>query len=154
MTSEVEARLQQRGLSLPTPAQSLANYVPVTRDGNLILVAGQLPMRDGKLAFEGALGAGIDIETAKKAAELCLLNILGQVKAAVGSLDKVRCLRLGGFVRATADFKDHANVVNGASDLLVYALGENGRHARAAVGCSSLPLGAPVEIEATFVAIG
>lgn len=153
MTSEVEERLQKRGLNVPAPAKSLANYVPATRAGSLVFIAGQLPMKDGKVAFEGALGKDMDVETAKKAAELCLLNVLGQLKAKVGSLDNVRCMRLGGFVQSTADFREHSTVVNGASDLLVYALGENGLHARAAVGCSSLPLGAPVEIEAIFETI-
>jgi enamine deaminase RidA (YjgF/YER057c/UK114 family) len=154
MTSEAEMRLQKRGLGVPTPAKSLANYVPAMKAGSLVFIAGQLPMKDGKIAFEGTLGKNVDIETGKKAAELCALNILGQLKAKVGTLDNVRCVRLGGFVQSTPDFKEHSSVINGASDLLVYALGENGVHARAAVGCISLPLGAPVEVEAVFETIG
>lgn len=89
MTSEVEDRLQKRGLNVPAPAKSLANYVPATKAGSLVFIAGQLPMKDGKVAFEGTLGKDMDVETAKKAAELCLLNVLGQLKAKVGSLDNV-----------------------------------------------------------------
>ncbi len=148
--TNVERKLQERGLSVPVAAKSLADYVPVNRAGNLIFVSGQLPVRDGKLAYEGLVGKDIDIETAKQAAVLCALNILGQLKAAVPSLDRVRCIRLGGFVQSPAGFKDQAAVINGASELIVFALGEKGRHARAAVGCSALPLGAAVEVEAIF----
>jgi enamine deaminase RidA (YjgF/YER057c/UK114 family) len=148
--SEVERNLQERGLSVPAAAKSLADYVPVSRSGNLVFVSGQLPVQDGKLAFEGIVGKDLDAETAKKAAVLCALNIIGQLKASVPSLDRMRCIRLGGFVQSAAGFKDHAAVVNGASELIVHAFGEKGRHARAAVGCSSLPLGAPVEVEAIF----
>jgi enamine deaminase RidA (YjgF/YER057c/UK114 family) len=150
MMSEVERKLQERGLNVPAAAKSLADYVPVSRSGNLVFVSGQLPMQDGKLAFEGIVGKDLDTETAKKAAVLCALNIIGQLKAAVPSLDRVRCIRLGGFVQSAAGFKDHAAVVNGASELIVHVFGEKGRHARAAVGCSSLPLGVPVEVEAIF----
>lgn len=148
--TDVERKLQERGLSVPVAAKSLADYVPVNRAGNLIFVSGQLPVRDGKLAYEGLVGKDIDIETAKQAAVLCALNILGQLKAAVPSLDRVRCIRLGGFVQSPAGFKDQAAVINGASELIVFAFGEKGRHARAAVGCSALPLGAAVEVEAIF----
>ena len=148
--SDVERKLAERGLSVPAAAKSLADYVPVNRAGNLVFVSGQLPVQDGKLAFVGIVGEDLDADTAKKAAVLCALNIIGQLKAAVPSLDGVRCIRLGGFVQSAAGFKDHAAVVNGASELIVHAFGEKGRHARAAVGCSSLPLGAPVEVEAIF----
>jgi enamine deaminase RidA (YjgF/YER057c/UK114 family) len=148
--SDVERKLQERGLNVPAAAKSLADYVPVNRAGNLVFVSGQLPVQDGKLAFEGIVGKDLDAETAKKAAVLCALNIIGQLKAAVPSLDSVRCIRLGGFVQSAAGFKDHAAVVNGASELIVHAFGEKGRHARAAVGCSALPLGAAVEVEAIF----
>lgn len=107
-------------------------------------------MRDGKLAFEGVVEWNLGVEDAKRAAELCLLNILGQLKAHLGSLEGVRCVRLGGFVQSRNSFREHANVLNGASDLLIYALGDRGKHVRAAVGCSSLPLNAAVEVEAIF----
>ncbi|CAM5514586.1 Putative endoribonuclease L-PSP OS=Afipia felis OX=1035 GN=NCTC12722_00086 PE=4 SV=1 [Afipia felis] len=148
--TDVERKLGERGLSVPAAAKSLADYVPVNRVGDLVFVSGQLPVQDGKLAYEGVVGQDLDVETGKKAAVLCALNIIGQLKAAVSSLDRVRCIRLGGFVQSAAGFKDHAAVVNGASEMIVHAFGEKGRHARAAVGCSSLPLGAAVEIEAVF----
>lgn len=150
MIGNVERRIQEAGQSIPVPAASLANYVAVTQMGNFLLVSGQLPTKDGKPVFVGAVGKDVSVEDGQKAAELCLLNILGQLKARVGDLDKLRCLRLGGFVHSPSDFKDHAKVMNGASDFLVKVMGENGRHARAAVGCSSLPLGVAVEVEATF----
>lgn len=151
MTDTVEARLKERGLEIPAPAASLANYVPAMQIGNILYVSGQLPVKNGKVMFEGAVGSDLGVEKARKAAELCLLNVLGQVKASIGSFDKVvRCIRLGGFVSCGSGFREHANVLNGASDLLVYAFGDRGRHVRAAVGCSSLPLGAAVEVEAIF----
>lgn len=150
MTGIVEQRVKDAGKSIPVPAASLANYVPVTQMGNLLLVSGQLPTKEGKPEYVGPVGNEISVEDGQKAAELCLLNILGQLKAKVGDLDNLRCLRLGGFVHSASDFKDHAKVMNGASDFLVKVMGDNGRHARAAVGCSSLPLGVAVEVEATF----
>lgn len=146
----VEARLRDRGFEIPAPAPSLASYVPVLQVGNLIYVSGQLPMRDGKLAFQGVVEWNLGIEDAKKAAELCLLNIFGQLKAYLGSLEGLRCVRLGGFVQSRSSFREHASVLNGASDLLIFALGDRGKHVRAAVGCSSLPLNAAVEVEAIF----
>jgi enamine deaminase RidA (YjgF/YER057c/UK114 family) len=145
-----EARLRDRGFEIPAPAPSLASYVPALQVGNLVYISGQLPMRDGKLAFAGVVEWNLGVEDAKKAAELCLLNILGQLKAHLGSLEGVRCVRLGGFVQSRSSFREHANVLNGASDLLIYALGDRGKHVRAAVGCSSLPLNAAVEVEAIF----
>lgn len=147
---KVEAKLRDRGFEIPAPAASLASYVPTLQVGNLVYISGQLPVKDGKLAVQGVVGSDLSIEDAKKGAELCLLNILGQLKAHLGSLEDVRCVRLGGFVQSEAGFKEHASVVNGASDLLIHALGDRGKHVRAAVGCSSLPLGAAVEVEAIF----
>jgi enamine deaminase RidA (YjgF/YER057c/UK114 family) len=153
MTSNVEHRVKEAGYSIPEAAVSLANYIAVTQLGNMLIVSGQLPMKDGKPHLQGALGRDVDIEGGKRAAALCVLNILAQLKLKVSDLDKLRCLRLGGFVNSTAEFRDHAMVMNGASDFIVKVMGENGRHARAAVGCSSLPLGVPVEVEATFALI-
>jgi enamine deaminase RidA (YjgF/YER057c/UK114 family) len=151
MTDTVEAKLKERDLEIPAPAASLANYIPALQVGNLLYISGQLPVKNGKVMFEGSVGSDLSVEEAKKAAELCLLNVLGQVKLSVGSFDNVvRCVRLGGFVQSGSSFKEHASVVNGASDLLVHVLGDRGRHVRAAVGCSSLPLGAAVEVEAIF----
>lgn len=146
----VDARLRERGFEIPASAASLASYVPTLQVGNLVYISGQLPVKDGRLAVAGVVGSDLGVDDAKKGAELCLLNILGQLKAHLGSLDGVRCVRLGGFVQSGNGFKEHTSVVNGASDLLIHALGDRGKHVRAAVGCSSLPLGAAVEVEAIF----
>lgn len=150
--SAIEQRLAGLGLSLPQAAAPAANYVPWQRSGGQIIVAGQLPMREGKVAVSGRLGDGVTLEQGVEAARLCALNILAQVKAACGGSlpEGLRCLRLGGFVACTADFLDHPKVVNGASDLMVAAMGDAGRHARFAVGIASLPLGAAVEVDGLF----
>lgn len=152
MSGSIEERIAALGLSLPPAAAPAANYVPWQRTGNQIIVAGQLPIRDGKVAVAGRLGDGVGLERGQEAARLCGLNILAQVKAACGGAfpEGLRCLRLGGFVACTPDFTDHPKVVNGASDLMVAAMGEAGRHARFAVGVASLPLGAAVELDALF----
>lgn len=150
--SKIEQRLAQIGIALPSPSKPVASYVPYTTSGHQVIVAGQIPMLDGKPQFVGKLGADISVEDGRKAAELCALNLLAQVKAACGGdLDRVRaCLRLGVFVNATADFTQHPEVANGASDFMVSALGDAGKHARAAVGASSLPRGVAVEVEGLF----
>jgi enamine deaminase RidA (YjgF/YER057c/UK114 family) len=151
MTSRVEARLAELGLTLPAAAAPVANYVPWVLSGRLLFVSGQLPMRDGRVAVTGKLGAGLDIAQGQEAARLCALMILAQARSATGDLDRiVRCVELGGFVACTPDFTDHPRVVNGASDLMVEVLGDAGRHSRFAVGVPSLPLDAAVEIRATF----
>jgi len=149
----VTSRLEQLGIRLPEAAAPVANYVPFRRSGNLLLVSGQLPLKDGKPAFTGTLGTdSITIEAAGQAARLAALNVLAQASAALGGdLDRIAaCLRLGVFVAATAEFTRHPQVANGASNLMVEVLGDAGRHARAAVGTSGLPLGVPVEVEAMF----
>lgn len=150
--SRIEKELQRLGLALPAPAAPRANYVPFVQSGALVFVAGQLPNADGQVAVVGRLGADVSLEEGQRAARLCALNILAHVKTACGGdLDRVRrCVRLGGFVASTPEFLDHPLVINGASDLLVEAMGDAGRHARAAVGVAALPRGAAVEIEAVF----
>jgi enamine deaminase RidA (YjgF/YER057c/UK114 family) len=150
--TEIEARLAELGLGLPAAAAPAANYVPWTISGTTLYVAGQLPFEDGKLAVVGTVGVEVSLERAQHAAMLCGLNILAQAKAALdGDLGRlVRCLKLGGFVNAGPGFADHPKVINGASDLMVAVLGEAGRHARFAVGASSLPLNVAVEIDAVF----
>lgn len=154
MGGTIEGRLAALGLSLPQAAAPAANYVPWQRSGSQVIVAGQLPIRDGEVAVTGRLGDGLGLEQGQEAARLCALNILAQVKAACGGAfpAALRCLRLGGFVACTPDFTDHPKVINGASDLMVAAMGDAGRHARFAVGVASLPLGAAVEIDALFEA--
>ncbi len=152
MTSRVEQRLAQQGLELPDAPAPAANYAPYTISGRLLFVAGQLPVRRGQVAVTGQLGADVDLAQGQEAAKLCALNLLAQARAACGGdLDRLgRCLKLGGFVACTPGFGDHPEVVNGASDLMVHAMGEAGRHARFAVGCASLPRHAAVEVEAIF----
>jgi enamine deaminase RidA (YjgF/YER057c/UK114 family) len=150
MPDTVEARLQSLGLELPKPAPPAANYVPYTISGRLIFVAGQVPVRDGKLVYQGKVGAAFDIDQAREAARLCAINVLAQVNAAAGGLERVRCLRVGGFVNCTPDFHQQPQVLNGASDLFVAVLGERGRHARTAVGTNALPFDVPVEVDAVF----
>ena len=151
--NEIEQRLADLGLTLPTPAAPVANYVPYTRAGTLLFISGQLPFgADGKIAaaHSGRVGAEVTPEAAQQAARLCAVNILAQAKAALGSLDSVRCLKLIGFVAAAPDFIAIPAVVNGASDLMVAVLGDRGKHARSAVGVAQLPLGCAVEVEATL----
>jgi len=151
MAGKVEARLAELGITLPAPAAAVANYVPWVISGNLLFIAGQVTLADGKPQFVGQVGRDFTVEDGAKAARLCAINILAQVKAALGDLDLVaRCVKLTGFVNAGADFKDHPKVVNGASDLMLEVFGDKGRHARAAVGSSSLPLGVAVEVDAIF----
>jgi enamine deaminase RidA (YjgF/YER057c/UK114 family) len=145
-----ENRLSELGIALPHPAAPVANYVPASRTGNLLMVSGQLGFDlEGKLTAIGKVGAEVSVEEAKAAARLCAINILAQAKASLGSLDKVaRIVRLGGFIAATPEFTQHPAVMNGASDLMVEVFGDAGRHARTTVGVTSLPLDSPVEIEA------
>jgi enamine deaminase RidA (YjgF/YER057c/UK114 family) len=150
--SKIEQRLFGLGLELPAPPAPVASYVPFTLSGPLVVISGQIPLVGGKPQFIGKLGAEISLEDGKAAARLCALNLLAQLKSACGGdLDRVkRCLRLGVFVNATPDFTRHPEVANGASDFIVQLLGDDGRHARAAVGAGSLPRGVAVEVEGLF----
>ncbi len=151
MDNLIEDRLAALGISLEMPPGAVAEYVPVTMDGPLLFVSGQIPLRDGSVVYQGRLGDTVSLEAGIEAARLCAINVLCQVNAFLGDLNRVeRCLRLGGFVSAAPEFHDHALVMNGASRLMVEVFGETGRHVRAAVGCSSLPLNSAVEVEALF----
>ena len=152
MSGKIEARLNELGIELPQPAAPVANYVPFTVSGNIVFISGQLCQWNGELRFVGKLGGGIDIADGRAAARLCALNILAHLRVACGGdLDRVqRVLRVGGFVNCAPEFTDMPQVVNGASDLMVAVFGDGGRHARAAVGTSSLPGGVAVEVEAIF----
>lgn len=150
--TDVIANLKKLGLNLPDSAPPLFNYVPYVTAGNMVFVAGQVPI-GGDQEFKGKVGQDIDLETAQAAARQCALNILRQVSDAVeGDWSRVkRCVKLGGFVNCGADYTDMSLVINGASDLMVEALGEDiGKHARFAVGAPSLPAGFAVEIDAIF----
>ncbi|MGD0530933.1 MAG: RidA family protein [Methyloceanibacter sp.] len=151
MVGEIEARLKALDLVLPEVPAPVADYVSFLHLNGQLYVAGQLPLKDGRVAVAGTLGAGLDVPQGQDAARLCGLNILAQAKAALGDLDRiVQCLRLNGYVNAAPQFVDHPKVINGASELIVKVLGQTGRHTRIAVGCSGLPLGAAVEIDAIF----
>lgn len=151
MSETIEKRLSDLGVTLPVAAAPAANYVPYCRTGNLLFTAGQLPLKDGKLQASGLLGRDVDTAAGKDAAKYCAINILAQAKAALGELEQIRRLvKITVFVASAADFVEQHLVANGASDFLVAALGERGKHARSAVGTASLPLNAAVEIEAIF----
>ena len=149
MSETPSMRLAALGLHLPKAAAPVATYVPVARTGSLLVVSGQLPLSGGTLKATGKLGEDVSLELGRECAELCLLNVLAQVQAELGDLSKVkRIVRLGGFIACTPDFTQHATVMNGASDLAVAVFGDAGRHARSTIGVPSLPLDAPVEVEA------
>jgi len=169
MAGRIEAKLAALGIELPPPPAPIASYVgfnvvetaaDLGRRGALVVVSGQIPLVEGKLAFIGKLGTPIDskhgraisIEQGQQAARLCFVNLMAQLKAACGGdLDKVkRVVRLGGFIACGPDFTQHALVMNGASDLAVEVFGEAGKHARTTIGVPSLPADAPVEVEGMF----
>ncbi|MEP9388109.1 RidA family protein [Mesorhizobium sp. KR9-304] len=149
MGETIEKRLADLGVALPTAAAPAANYVPFVRSGNLLFTAGQLPLKDGKLQVAGLLGRDVDTAAGREGAKLCAINILAQAKAALGDLERiVRVVKITAFVASAPDFTEQHLVANGASDFLVAALGERGKHARSAVGMASLPLNAAVEVDA------
>jgi enamine deaminase RidA (YjgF/YER057c/UK114 family) len=152
VTSAIEQRLAARGIELPAAPAPAANYIPYITSGKLLFVAGQLPFVAGKVAVAGRLGEDVTLEQGQEAARICALNLLAQVRAACGGhLGRLaRCIKLGGFVSCTPEFTEHPAVINGASDLMVEAMGEAGQHARFAVGCASLPRNAAVEVEGIF----
>ena len=144
----IEAKLADLGLTLPAAAAPVAAYVPVVIAGDLAFVSGQVSFVDGQL-LKGRLGDDVTLEQGVLAAQGCALMILAQLKAALGSLDRVeRVVKLGAFVNCTADFTDQPKVANGASELMVAVFGEAGKHSRAAGGAPSLPLGVAVEVDA------
>ncbi|MGH6837207.1 MAG: RidA family protein [Methylocella sp.] len=153
-----EDRLAALGISLPTPAAPIANYLPFVVCGSLLAVSGQLPIGPGGTldpAHKGKLGADVSSKAGQAAARLCATNILAQAKAALGNLDRIsRCVRLGGFINAAPGFANLAGVMNGASDFMVEVLEDKGRHARSTVGVAGLPLDSAVEIEALFEIAG
>lgn len=146
--SKVEERLAASGIVIPDVPVPLAAYVPGVVSGNLVHTSGQLPMVKGALAFKGKLGQDASVEDGYAAAKQCAVNCLGVVKALIGDLERVkRVVKVVGFVNSTPDFEAQPKVINGASELLQLAFGENGAHARSAVGVAALPLGAMCEVE-------
>jgi enamine deaminase RidA (YjgF/YER057c/UK114 family) len=152
MAGTVEKKLQELGITLKDAPAPVANYVPFVRTGNQLIVSGQLCFDgNGQLAAKGQLGGGLSIEDGQKAARACAVNLLAQVKAALGDLDQVsRVVRLGGFINSAPGFTEGPKVMNGASDLMVAAFGDKGKHARSTVGVAALPADAAVEVEGLF----
>lgn len=149
MTDTIQKRLAALGITLPAAAAPAANYVPFAQTGKILFVSGQLPFSGGKLAATGLLGRDLDTAAGQEMARHCAVNVLAQLQAATGDLERVaRLVKISVFVASTPDFTEQHLVGNGASDLLAEVLGERGRHARAAVGVAVLPLNAPVEVEA------
>ncbi|MGQ4832365.1 MAG: RidA family protein [Candidatus Asgardarchaeia archaeon] len=145
-----EDKLKELGISLPQPSKPIASYVPYLLVNNIYLyISGQLPIKDGTLIFKGKLGADLTTDEGYQAAKICAINIIAQIKTALGSLDKVeQIVKLEGYVASTPEYTEHSKVINGASDLIFQVFGEAGKHTRIAVGVCSLPLNAPCEISA------
>ena len=152
MATKIITRLEKLKIELPEAAAPVANYVPYVITDNLVFISGQIPFLNGKIQYIGKLGKNIAIVEAQKAARLCGINLLSQLKNACGGdLDRVtQVIKINGFVNGTSDFTDQALVINGTSDLMFEVFQEKGKHARAAIGCNSLPLGAAVEVDAIF----
>mgnify|MGYP001175735969 CR=1 FL=1 len=152
MENKVEQRLQEVGVTIPDAPSPAANYLPFTRTGNIVFVSGQVPFVDGKLEITGTVGKNATVEDAQGQAKICAINLLAQLKVACdGDLDRViNVIKLGAFVASADDFFDQPIVVNAASDLMVDAFGDAGRHARFAVGTNALPLNCLVEIDGIF----
>jgi enamine deaminase RidA (YjgF/YER057c/UK114 family) len=155
MASRIEARLRELNLTLPQPPRPAANFVPCVQSGNFLYLSGQITTWNGQLRHQGQVGAEISLEQGREGARVCALNLLAQARAFLGDLDRVeRVVEVRGFVCSAPGFTEHPAVINGASDLLVEVFGEAGRHARFAVGVSSLPAGAAVEVAAVLAIRG
>lgn len=152
MSGRIESRLAELGLSVPIAPVPAANYIPWVRTGNLVFIAGQVPMKDGRFLWVGKVGRDYTVEEAKEAARFVGLNVLSQLKTALdGDLDRVvRAVKLNGFVNCVEGFGEQPHVINGASELMIEVFGEAGRHARSAVGVAGLPFGVAVEIDGVF----
>jgi enamine deaminase RidA (YjgF/YER057c/UK114 family) len=152
MPGRIDVKLAELGITLPRPMPPIANYVPYVVTGNLVVVSGQVPAVDGRIAVTGKVGYGVSLDQGIEAARLCFINVLVHLKAACGGdLDRVkRVVRLGGFIASPSEFTSQAQVMNGASDLAVAVFGEAGRHARTTIGVPALPADAAVEVEGLF----
>ncbi|MFQ5692742.1 MAG: RidA family protein [Nitrospinota bacterium] len=145
---DVDSRLKELGIELPAPPSPVGAYVAVRRSGNLLFVSGQIPLAEGKPRFLGKVGAELTLEEGKEAARLCALNALAQIRKALGGWKGFRgIVRVSGYVAGSGDFTGQAQVMDGASEFFAWALGDQGAHARLAMGVSQLPLGVPVELE-------
>ena len=144
----IEGRLKELSIEIPKPPNPAGSYIPVISTGNLAFVSGQIPIKDGKMMFEGKVPEKQSLNSARNAAEICIINCLAQLKANLGSLDRItKFVRISGFVNSTPDFVEQPKVINAASDLLVAIFGDMAKHSRIAVGVTSLPLNSTVEID-------
>ena len=144
----IDEKLKSLNITLPSPPKPAGAYIPVVRSDKTVFVSGQIPIENGKVAFKGKVPTVQSLEQAQKAAKICVINALSQLKSELGSLDKIsRILRVSGFVNSEPDFTDQPKVINAASDLLFEIFGEKGQHSRIAVGVASLPLGSTVDID-------
>lgn len=144
-------RLKELGIVIPSPVVAMGSYVPAVLAGELLFVAGHPPVENGAIKYKGKVGKDVTLEDGRRAAELCIINCLAAARGALGDLDRIeRVVKVTGYVNSLADFEKQPDVLNGASDLLEKIWGENGRHARAAVGSISLPANIAVEVEAIF----
>ena len=144
----IEDKLKELGIEIPTPPSPAGSYIPVVTTGNLAFVSGQIPMKEGKVVFEGKVPEKQSVDSAREAAKICIINGLAQLKANLGSLDKItKFVRISGFVNSESDFTEQPKVINAASDLLVEVFGDMAKHSRIAVGVASLPLNSTVEID-------
>ena len=144
----IEEKLKTLGVTLPNPPTPAGSYVPAIKTGNLLFISGQIPMEDGKVIFTGKV-TNENIETAKKSAKMCAINLLAQMKRELGSLDKVtKIVRISGFINSDPEFYQHPKIINAASDLFFEIFGDKGKHSRIAVGVACLPLNAMTEIDA------
>jgi len=144
----IDERLEALNITLPNPPKPVGSYVPVVITGKIAFVSGQIPIKDGKVIYAGKVSKDLSVEDAQKAARLCIINSLAQLKTELGSLDRIsKIVRVSGFVNSPPEFADQPKVINGASDLLFEIFGQKGQHTRIAVGVSSLPLNSAVEID-------
>jgi len=144
----IEKRLKELGIIIPNAPKPAGSYIPVVLTGKLAFVSGQIPIKDGQIVYQGKVGTTQSIDDAQEAAKLCIINGLAQIEAYCGTLDNLeKIIKISGFVNSTKDFTEHPKVINAASDLLMKIFGEKGRHSRIAIGVSSLPLNATVEID-------
>ena len=144
----IEDKLKELGIEIPTPPSPAGSYIPVVTTRNLAFVSGQIPMKEGKVVFEGKVPEKQSVDSAREAAKICIINGLAQLKTNLGSLDKItRFVRISGFVNSEPDFTEQPKVINAASDLLVEVFGDMAKHSRIAVGVASLPLNSTVEID-------
>ena len=144
----IEVKLKELGIDIPTPPSPAGSYIPVVTTGNLAFVSGQIPMKEGKVIFEGKVPENQSVDSAREAAKICIINGLAQLKINLGSLDKItKFVRISGFVNSSPDFAEQPKVINAASDLLVEVFGDMAKHSRIAVGVANLPLNSTVEID-------